>query len=225
METKLFDILRQVGLEIPIRLASLHTSEGRVYNYPMLSTLYVAMHIAELLPEEDLLLSEYCHALDKKLYEEADDLLEKMKDKEYYKPLLISCMYKQDEPELYREAINLSLECLTIDNPYKNIVLDMMLQEAVAKNDLKIAELTALVRRNDIGNLLQYSRFLMLKKNHSGALMSLLYAITMEPSCLTDRLLVYCASVELQQILELYPGLMSDTADMISNAIINWIDE
>ena len=55
--------------------------------------------------------------------------------------------------------------------------------------------------------------------------MSLMDAITMEPCCKTDRLLLYFTSVKLNQKMNLYTDFISYTIDRIGKATLNWTDE
>lgn len=212
MEAKqLLSQLHEYGMEFPTRMGQLQTNIDTDYTFPMVSVLYTAMRISERL-EGDRQLELFIKLYASGKYDEAQALLDTMQDKDYYPVLQISQIYQGGEQEGYDEASSIAFECLQNDW-YKDIVVDLMFQEAIAVGDIDTAHMLSHDnnRLNDLSYQLQLGRYQVWQNELHEACASLMRASTSAPQSDTDRLLIYYATIELTSLISDFPSLVSDT--------------
>ena len=227
-EVKLFSLLRKFGCEFPMRVASLPIgNDDSNYKYALTGVLYVAMRLFEEMPTEEVdgkdLLKEFIIEYANMNFAKACVLLEKMKNQVFYKAIKIAMMYQGGNDLYVAAASRLAVEC-TKDYPFTDIVIKLLFQEAIAVGDVKIANLISqsTFLQEDICYVLLLSRYYIMRKEYQLAMKYLLKVITMEPRYETDRLLIHNASMELEQLMELFPDLMSQTISMLGDDAIGW---
>ena len=226
-EVKLFSLLRKFGWEFPVREASLPIdNDGSNYEYEMTGVLYVAMRILEEIATEEVdgkdLLKEFIIEYANMNFAKVSVLMEKMKDQVFYKAIKIAMMY-QGGNNLYVTASELAIEC-TKDYPYKHIVIKLFFQEAIAVGDVKAVNLLSQCDflQEDICYALQLSRYHIMRKEYQIAMKYLMKVVTMKPRYSTDCLLIHDASMELGQLIKLFPDLMLQTISMLGDNAIGW---
>lgn len=221
MEAKqLLSQLHKYGMEFPTRMGQLQTSIDTDYTFPMVSVLYTAMRISERL-EGDRQLELFIKLYASGKYDEAQALLDTMQDKDYYPVLQISQIYQGGEQEGYDEASLIAIECLQNDW-YKDLVVDLMFQEAIAVGDIDTAHMLSHDnnRLNDLSYLLQLGRYQVWQNELQEACTSLMRASSSAPKSDTDRLLIYYATIELASLISDFPDLVTDTISAVGDKVL-----